>query len=116
MQLACIAMASPVADAWLANKLLSARGAVGQLVTVAGASLTRADVIANGSVLGPLLFHMGAKVSIDALTTIVEEFFFLARPRGKPPLSRSLLAIICQECYKKQLCPEMCGLILSTWF
>ena len=86
------AMSSPVVSEWLASSSLAARGAAGQLACVAGKRITRADVISNGTVIAPILKHMGARLSIDVLTEIVVEFFFLARPRGKPAISSSLFA------------------------
>ena len=81
-------MACPVVEAWLADPMLAARGAAGQLCTVSDKRLKRSDVIANGMAIAPVIKHMGARLSIDALQAVVENFFFLARPRGKPTLSR----------------------------
>lgn len=80
-------MACPVVAAWMADPILSVRGSAGQLATVAGKKLRRSDVIANGPAVAAVLKHMGVRLSIDALQPLVENFFFLARPRGKPLVS-----------------------------
>lgn len=81
-------MVHPVARMWLANPALSIRGAAGGLV-LAGKKLRRSDVIINGPVVGPALKHLGARVSVGMYASVVEDFFLLARPRGKSVISGS---------------------------
>lgn len=67
---------------------MAIRGAAGGLV-LAGKKLRRNDVIVNAPVVGPALKHLGARVSIGVYASVVEDFFLLARPRGKAVVSSS---------------------------
>ena len=90
----CEVMAGAVVGAWMEDKVLLSRGGFGQLCQTANNKcLTRADVVANAAILGPILEHMGAKLSVDTLTTVVDDFFNRARPRGKKTVSRSLFEL-----------------------
>ena len=80
---------NPVVAKWMENKVLMTRGGSGTLALIAGQTLSRADVVANSEVIGPVLQEYGTRLSVDILEYIVDQFFSLARPRGKKPIDRS---------------------------
>lgn len=79
------------------------RAAAGRIALVSVTPITRADVVANCDVVGPVIAHLGLRPSVHAILEHVELFFHLARPRGMKPLSRSLFDfgsdIKCNELY-----------------
>ncbi len=84
-------MTSPVIAEWMENAQLMNRGAVGQLALVLRKGLSRGDVVANADVISPILKHCGTSPSLDDLARLVERFFALARPRGKPSIPSPLV-------------------------
>ena len=83
-------MASPVAQAWLANPVIANRASVGVLAIMPRAFLSGMDVVINAEVLAPLIKHLGLRPTVDAVTQEVQMFYMMGRPSGKPALKRSL--------------------------
>ena len=87
-------MASPVVEMWAESPTLMNRGAVGRLTLVTNPKLLdRADVVANGDVISPILKFLGTRVTVHMVQEHVELFFEYARPKGKNHVTSHLVAI-----------------------
>ena len=87
-------MASPVVEMWAESPTLMNRGAVGRLTLVTNPKLLdRADVVANGDVISPIIKFLGTRVTVNMIKEHVELFFEYSRPRGKNHVSSHLVAI-----------------------
>ena len=74
------------------SEMLCARAAHGRLALTPNAWLSRVDLVSNIDVVVPILAHLGVRPTIAEIEDNVRRFFALARPHGKPPVSRTLLA------------------------
>ena len=77
-----------IAKQWMSSKTLVARGMHGQLAMVDGDALKRRDVVSNAKLLIPVIAELGLRPTVDQIEEHVMIFFEMARPKGKPRLTR----------------------------
>ena len=74
-----------LAKTWTTLPGIEERGASGRIV-LAGNHLTRADLDANWNIVATAIEAAGSRPSVYALEDAVVHFFYLTRPKGKPPI------------------------------
>ena len=79
-----------IAKQWLESKTLVSRASHGQLALVNGEGLKRRDVISNAKVIIPVIAELGLRPTVDQIEEQITIFFEMARPRGKPRVTRAL--------------------------
>ena len=79
-----------LAKTWTTLPGIEERGASGRIV-LAGNHLTRADLDANWNIVATAIEAAGSRPSVYALEDAVVHFFYLTRPKGKPPSPASRL-------------------------
>ena len=83
-------MCSPVCEEWAKSETLISRAGTGRFLLCPNERLGREDLVTNEEVLTPILKHLGLRTTIDQINEHVELFFSYSRPKGKPPIHRSL--------------------------
>lgn len=85
-------MGSPVVEMWAQSPTLMNRAAAGKVALVGDHKcIDRADVVANGDVIAPVLKFLGTRVTVHTIKEHTEQFLAYARPKGKAPLSSVLV-------------------------
>ena len=85
----CSSNMSGIVSAWMQHDSLVMRASHGQ-IALTGHTLKRRDVVANAVVLIPAIGELGVRPTVDQIEEHVAMFFEMARPKGKPRLSRYL--------------------------
>lgn len=89
---ASIAM-SGVVKAWMENETLITRASSARVALVDGKGIRRRHVLENAKVISPIIALFGLRPTVDMIEEHVALFFEMARPKGKPRATRSLVAI-----------------------
>ena len=83
-----------VAHEWMKDQKLISRACHGQIALLDGKTLKRRNVVENADAIAPLIAFFGLRPTVDQIEEQVSLFFEMARPKGKPRATRTLVAYI----------------------